>query len=60
MILSVAMMLRYSLEMPDAAAAVETAVKEVIERGCRTRDVGGTASTAEFGDAVVAYLEDHA
>ncbi|RAH82399.1 3-isopropylmalate dehydrogenase-like protein [Aspergillus japonicus CBS 114.51] len=60
MILSVAMMLRYSLEMPDAAQAVETAVREVIERGCRTRDVGGTASTTEFGDTIVAYLKDHA
>ncbi|KAJ5810974.1 3-isopropylmalate dehydrogenase-like protein [Penicillium robsamsonii] len=59
MILSIAMMLRYSLEMPAAAVAVETAVREIIERGCRTRDIGGTASTTEFGDAVVACLKDH-
>jgi len=60
MILSVAMMLRYSLGMPGAAVAIEAAVREVIEGGCRTRDIGGTASTTEFGDAVVAYLKDHA
>lgn len=60
MILSVAMMLRYSLGMHAAAIAVENAVKEVIEQGCRTRDIGGTASTTEFGDAVVAYLKNHA
>nr|AKJ70937.1 isopropyl malate dehydrogenase [Aspergillus mulundensis] len=59
MILSVAMMLRYSLDMPAAAAAVETAVSKVIERGGRTRDVGGMTSTAEFGDRVVAYLREH-
>nr|QIW91871.1 HtyC [Phialomyces arenicola] len=59
MILSVAMMLRHSLELPEAADAVEAAVSQVIEGGWRTRDIGGTASTTEFGDAVVAYLKDH-
>ncbi|KAL4966700.1 3-isopropylmalate dehydrogenase [Aspergillus stella-maris] len=58
MILSVAMMLRYSLDMPAAASAIETAVGAVIGRGEGTRDVGGTASTQEFGDQVVAYLRE--
>ncbi|TIC91796.1 3-isopropylmalate dehydrogenase [Colletotrichum higginsianum] len=56
MILSVAMMLKYSLDMPLAAAAVEKAVGETLQSGVRTPDLGGSASTAEFGDAVVAAL----
>ncbi|KAL6231358.1 hypothetical protein BDW75DRAFT_243999 [Aspergillus navahoensis] len=59
MILSVAMMLRYSLDMLAAATAIETAVSRVIEHEGRTRDVGGTTSTAEFGDQVVAYLKEN-
>jgi len=38
-ILSTAMMLRHSLEMPEAAAAVERAVKEVLQAGYRTEDI---------------------
>ncbi|PVH95118.1 3-isopropylmalate dehydrogenase-like protein [Periconia macrospinosa] len=56
MILSVALMFRYSLNMPDAADAIEKAVKSTLESKVRTRDLGGTASTAEFGNAVVAAL----
>lgn len=55
-ILSVAMMLRYSLKLPKEAAAVEAAVKLAIDNGTRTKDLGGNASTAEMGDAVVAQL----
>jgi len=33
------MMLRHSLEMPEAAAAVERAVKEVLQAGYRTEDI---------------------
>lgn len=51
-ILSVAMMLRYSLGLPAEARAVETAVRRVIEKGVRTRDIGGQNGTAEVGDAV--------
>ncbi|KAL4884496.1 3-isopropylmalate dehydrogenase-like protein [Aspergillus karnatakaensis] len=58
MILSVAMMLRYSLGMPGAAEKVEMAVSRVIERGGRTRDIGGATSTAAFGDMVVACLRE--
>ncbi|RDW80792.1 3-isopropylmalate dehydrogenase-1 [Coleophoma crateriformis] len=57
MILSVAMMLRYSLAMPKAADAIEAAVSKVIEEGCRTSDIGGNTSTADFGDAVVSALK---
>ena len=38
-ILSVAMMLRYTLGSPDAAAAVERAVSSVLDAGLRTPDI---------------------
>lgn len=38
-ILSAAMMLRYSFDLDDAAAAVEHAVKKVLEDGYRTGDI---------------------
>ncbi|CAK7268621.1 3-isopropylmalate dehydrogenase [Sporothrix epigloea] len=56
-ILSVAMMLRYSLQLPQDAVAVEQAVKSAIDSGIRTKDLGGSASTKDMGDAVVAALE---
>ncbi|KAL2201328.1 Isopropylmalate dehydrogenase-like domain-containing protein [Corynascus similis CBS 632.67] len=55
-ILSVAMMLRYSLNLPKEAAAVEAAVKLAIDNGTRTKDLGGSAGTSQMGDAVVAEL----
>ncbi|CAG8975033.1 hypothetical protein HYALB_00011696 [Hymenoscyphus albidus] len=55
-ILSVAMMLQYSLQLPKEAKAVEDAVRNTIENGVRTRDIGGSNSTTEVGDAVAAEL----
>jgi len=55
-ILCVAMMLRLSLDLPDAAAAVETAVDEVIDAGTLTPDLGGSANTNEVAAAVLAAL----
>ena len=59
-ILSVAMLLRHSLNLEEEAAAVEAAVNVVISGGLRTRDlVSGGASwstTRQAGDAVVAEL----
>ena len=59
-ILSAAMMLRYSLGQPQAAARIENAVAKVLRAGLRTADIQAagdrTASTAEMGDAVVAAL----
>ncbi|KAI1212907.1 3-isopropylmalate dehydrogenase [Annulohypoxylon truncatum] len=55
-ILSVAMMFRYSFALPKEADAIELAVKNVIDSGVRTKDLGGSASTKEVGDAVVAEL----
>ncbi len=51
-ILSIAMMLRHSLEDDTAAAVVEAAVAQVLKAGCRTADLGGDASTVEVGDRV--------
>jgi 3-isopropylmalate dehydrogenase len=60
-ILSAAMMLRFSLDQPEAAARIEAAVKAVLAQGLRTADIasaGGTrVSTREMGDAVVKALK---
>lgn len=50
------MMLRYSLNLPEEAKAVEAAVKAAIDGGLRTKDMGGNAGTAEVGDEVVKQL----
>ena len=59
-ILSVAMMLRYSLDAVDAADAIEKAVSDVLDQGLRTGDIytdGMTrVGTVAMGDAVVAAL----
>jgi 3-isopropylmalate dehydrogenase len=41
-ILSCAMMLRYSLQQPEAADAIEKAVEAVVSQGLRTADLHGT------------------
>lgn len=56
MILSTAMMLRMSLQQEQAAAAIEAAVDDAVNAGVLTGDLGGTASTSEFGQAVLARL----
>ena len=57
-ILSVAMMLRYSLNQAELADKVENAVSQVLQNGLRTADIeqaGKTiVGTKEMGDAVVA------
>ncbi|MBK6862167.1 MAG: 3-isopropylmalate dehydrogenase [Ideonella sp.] len=59
-ILSAAMMLRFSLDEPAAAARIEAAVKAVLAAGLRTADIAGPGTTrvgtTEMGDAVVAQL----
>ena len=61
MILSAAMMLRYSLQAIDAADAIEEAVGKVLDQGLRTGDIysEGTelVSTCVMGDAVAAALQ---
>ncbi|MGD8558596.1 MAG: 3-isopropylmalate dehydrogenase [Gammaproteobacteria bacterium] len=59
-LLSVAMMLRYSLDEPVLAGKIEHAVNSVLDQGLRTADIQSegtqTVSTAEMGDAVAAAL----
>lgn len=57
MLLSIAMMLKYSLNQPELCQKLETAVKNVIDSGVRTADIGGSAKTADVGDTVAAELE---
>ncbi|WP_411290544.1 3-isopropylmalate dehydrogenase [Sphingorhabdus sp.] len=55
-ILSAAMMLRYSLNLPEYADRIEAAVAKALAAGARSPDLGGTCTTAEMGDAVLAAL----
>ena len=59
-ILSVAMMLRFSLNQPQAAERIESAVKAVLAAGLRTPDIWSAdthkVGTREMGDAVVAAI----
>lgn len=61
-ILSVAMMLRYTFGIDDAAQRIEKAVGSVLQQGLRTPDIyqQGTTEvgTSQMGDAVVAALGD--
>jgi 3-isopropylmalate dehydrogenase len=57
MFLSAALMLRHGLGRQAEASAVESAVDRALEEGLRTRDLGGTASTAEATQAVLAHLD---
>lgn len=50
------MMLQYSLGLPAQAKAVEEAVRRTIEKNVRTKDIGGSNSTVEVGDAVAQEL----
>ena len=56
MFLSIALMLRRGLRMEAPAAAVESAVDRALADGLRTRDLGGSASTAQATAAVLGHL----
>jgi 3-isopropylmalate dehydrogenase len=59
-ILSVALLLRYSLGLEAEASALERAVAQAIEQGARTADVAidpqTASSTQQLGDAVLSAL----
>ena len=59
-ILSAAMMLRFSLNQPEAAGRIEAAVKQVLAQGLRTPDIWSEGTTKvgtrAMGDAVVRAL----
>ena len=60
-ILSVSMMLKYSLNKADLAEKINKAVSDVLDQGFRTRDISSDAEkvvgTEEMGDLVVQALE---
>ena len=60
-ILSVALMVRYSLGLTEEAAAIERAVDKVLEQNARTADLvigeDKHVTTSEMGDLVVAAIE---
>jgi len=59
-IFSAALLLRYSLDAPEAAKAIENAISGALAAGVRTRDIAaaGEASvgTRAFTDAVLSHL----
>jgi len=61
MIMSFAMMLRYSFDMQEDSDQVEKAVQNVLLKGLRTADIKEGAekiiSTKEMGDAVIQELK---
>ena len=63
-ILSVAMMLRYSLNQADFADKIESAVNTVLDQGYRTKDIAAATDsviigTKKMGDLVVEALTDN-
>jgi 3-isopropylmalate dehydrogenase len=61
MLLSFAMLLRYSFDLADDADLIEKAAKGVLKKGIRTADIAapGTTkvSTTQMGDALVKELD---
>jgi 3-isopropylmalate dehydrogenase len=56
-IASAALLLRHALGLEAEASTVEAAIEHVVEHGPWTRDIGGSASTSEVRDAVIAALD---
>ncbi len=59
-IMSIGMMLRYSLGEAELAGKIDLAVGNVLNQGFRTADIadsGHTVSTVEMGDAVIAAMK---
>ena len=55
-ILSAALLLRHGLSRAAEAAAIESAVDRALSDGLRTTDLGGSATTAQATEAVLAHL----
>lgn len=62
-ILSAAMMLRYSFDMEEEAAAIEKAVNDVLDAGYRTADIAGNSAKAlncsEMTDIIISYIKEN-
>ena len=55
-ILSLALLLRYSLKLEAEAVAVENAVERAIAVGARTGDIGGKLSSSQMTDEIIKNL----
>src|SRR5205807_5083305 len=59
-IASVAMLLRYGLRLPEAADAVDQAIRAVLDAGARTRDIAEPGapvlSTSEMGERIAGVV----
>jgi 3-isopropylmalate dehydrogenase len=55
-ILSVALMLRYSLKLEREAQCLEQAVDDAITNGARTADLGGSLNTGQMTDEIIEFL----
>ena len=59
-ILSAAMLLRYSLDLDEEAAAIENAVRKTLEAGIRTKDIceagKSSVTTKEMGSEVISRI----
>ena len=53
MILSAALMLRFSLQKEKEALMIEQAVNQAITDGCRTADMGGSLSTMSITEEII-------
>ncbi len=56
MFLSIAMMCRYSLNLPDAAERIERAVATALKAGARTADLGGDLGTNDMTEQVLRHF----
>lgn len=57
---SVAMMLRFSLNLMKEADALDAAIDAVVERGITTRDIGGSASGSQAAKAITDQIRQAA
>ena len=57
-ILSTAMMLQYSFNLPEEAKAIEEAVRRTIDHGISTGDIEGKSTTKQVGDHVAQVLSE--
>jgi len=56
-ILSAALMLRYSLKLENEAQKIENAVEKAVAGRQLTRDLGGSLTTEQMANAIIAYLD---
>lgn len=56
-ILSTALMLRYTFKMEEEAARIEKAVHQSISAGMRTADLGGSLSSQQMTDEILARMK---